>query len=228
MVVASLYVFGTVLPWNSVQGGTRSIPMVVYLTLSMIVFSMLTAQMSGPGVPRPSYGRMFAIFLGTGGLTALLLLFSRDYFSRMFLIVTAVSWLVLATAHRMVRRRRPWTERIAAHHRGEATRGGSDRLPPCRSRLGARPQVGECSRPAGQRCHDGSRPEGGPLRACCPVPVVFATWRATRSGPLRRPTRSTPDEFRWCTWPRGGRSRRLCSKSRPGSPANERLRRLPR
>ena len=87
--------------------------MVVYLTLSMILFSLLTAQMSGPGVPRPSYGRMFAIFLGTGGLTALLLLFSRDYFSRAFLLVTAVSWLVLATAHRIVRRRRPWTERIA-------------------------------------------------------------------------------------------------------------------
>jgi len=113
MVVASLYVFGTVLPWNSVQGGTRTIPMVVYLTLSMILFSLLTAQMSGPGVPRPSYGRMFAIFLGTGGLTALLLLFGRDYFSRLFLITTAVSWLVLATAHRIVRRRRPWTERIA-------------------------------------------------------------------------------------------------------------------
>ena len=113
MVVASLYVFGTVLPWNSIEGGPPTIPMVVYLTLSMILFSLLTAQMSGPGVPRPSYGRMFAIFLGTGGLTALLLLFSRDYFSRLFLITTAVSWLVLATAHRMVRRRRPWTERIA-------------------------------------------------------------------------------------------------------------------
>ena len=56
---------------------------------------------------------MFAIFLGTGGLTALLLLFSRQYFSRSFLLATAVSWLVLATAHRIVRRLRPWTERIA-------------------------------------------------------------------------------------------------------------------
>jgi lipopolysaccharide/colanic/teichoic acid biosynthesis glycosyltransferase len=113
MVAASLYVFGTVLPWNSTLGGTRTIPMVVYLTLSMVLFSLITAQMSGPGVPRPTYGRMFAIFLGTGGLTALLLLFSRDYFSRPFLIITAGAWLVLATTHRIIRRRRPWTERIA-------------------------------------------------------------------------------------------------------------------
>lgn len=113
IVAGSLYVFGTALPWNSVEGGTRSIPMVVYLTLSMVLFSLLTAQMSGPGVPRPTYGRMSAIFLGTTGLTALLLLFSRQYFSRPFLLVTAVTWLVLATAHRIVTRRRPWTERIA-------------------------------------------------------------------------------------------------------------------
>jgi lipopolysaccharide/colanic/teichoic acid biosynthesis glycosyltransferase len=113
IVVASLYVFGTVLPWNSTLGGTRTIPMVVYLTLSMILFSLITAQMSGPGVPRPTYGRMFAIFLGTGGLTALLLLFTRGYFSRPFLIITAGAWLVLATTHRIIRRRRPWTERIA-------------------------------------------------------------------------------------------------------------------
>ena len=44
--------------------------MVVYMTLSLILFSFLTAQMSGPRVP-PTYGRMFAIFLGTGGLTAI-------------------------------------------------------------------------------------------------------------------------------------------------------------
>jgi lipopolysaccharide/colanic/teichoic acid biosynthesis glycosyltransferase len=56
---------------------------------------------------------MSAIFLGTGGLTALLLLFTRAYFSRPFLIVTAVGWVVLATTHRLIRRHRPWTERIA-------------------------------------------------------------------------------------------------------------------
>ncbi len=112
IVFASIYVFGAVLPWNSVTAAD-SIPMVLYLFLSMVLFSLITAQMSGPGVPRPSYGRMFAIFLGTGGLTSLILLFTREYFSRPFLLITAGSWLVLATAHRIMRLRRPWTERIA-------------------------------------------------------------------------------------------------------------------
>jgi lipopolysaccharide/colanic/teichoic acid biosynthesis glycosyltransferase len=90
IVFASLYVFGTVLPWNSTLGGTRTIPMVVYLVLSMVLFSLIT-----------------------GGLTALLLLFSRQYYSGRFLVATAGTWMVLATTHRIIRRRRPWTEQIA-------------------------------------------------------------------------------------------------------------------
>jgi lipopolysaccharide/colanic/teichoic acid biosynthesis glycosyltransferase len=80
---------------------------------AMTVMSVATARMSGHGVPRPSYGRMFAILIGTGALSALfLVLFREAYYSRRFLILTAVGWLVLATAHRIVRRRRPWTERV--------------------------------------------------------------------------------------------------------------------
>jgi lipopolysaccharide/colanic/teichoic acid biosynthesis glycosyltransferase len=113
MVGASYYVYGVPLPWNSIQGN-RVFPMIIFLVLTMIVYSLLTAQMSGPGVPRPTYGRMFAIALGTGATTSLLIVFSRiPYFSRSFLGFTALAWLVLATVHRLVRRRRPWTERIA-------------------------------------------------------------------------------------------------------------------
>ena len=69
--------------------------------------------MSGSGVPRPTYGRMLAILFGTVFLTAgLLVLFRAAYFSRAFIAYSAVSWLVLATIHRVVLRRRPWTERI--------------------------------------------------------------------------------------------------------------------
>jgi lipopolysaccharide/colanic/teichoic acid biosynthesis glycosyltransferase len=56
---------------------------------------------------------MIAIFFGTAAVTAGFLILFRDlYFSRAFLAVTGASWLVLATAHRAIRRRRPWTERI--------------------------------------------------------------------------------------------------------------------
>jgi lipopolysaccharide/colanic/teichoic acid biosynthesis glycosyltransferase len=113
MAVASVVVFGRLFPWDSIQGD-RVFPMITFLGLSMIAYSLLTAQMSGPGVPRPSYGRMFVIGLGTGATTALLLVVFRDvYFSRAFLALTTAGWIVLATTHRILRRRRPWTERLA-------------------------------------------------------------------------------------------------------------------
>ena len=109
---ASLAVYGVWLPWNSINGA-RVFPMIAVQMVAMTFMSFATARMSGYGVPRPTYGRMFAIFFGTTAITALFLVLFRDtYFSRRFLILTSIGWLVLATAHRMVRRRRPWTERI--------------------------------------------------------------------------------------------------------------------
>ena len=111
-VVASLLVFNTFLPWESVEGNDV-VPMMGFLAASMLVMSFLTAQMSGPGVPRPVYGRMFIIFLGAGAFTASFLVLFRDiYFSRLFLLTTAAAWLILSTTHRAIRRLRPWTERI--------------------------------------------------------------------------------------------------------------------
>ncbi|MEX1124369.1 MAG: sugar transferase [Acidimicrobiia bacterium] len=109
---ASQLVYSTWLPWNSLLGN-QVLPMLGVQVAAMTMMSVATARMSGHGVPRPSYGRMFAILIGTGAITALfLVLFREAYYSRRFLILTAVGWLVLATAHRIVRRRRPWTERV--------------------------------------------------------------------------------------------------------------------
>ncbi len=116
-VIASLLVFETVFPWNAdpaLTGGLPVWPMLGFMGFSMVAASLFTARMSGPGVPRPTYGRMVAIGVATVFLTAgLLVLFRGAYFSRGFLAVSSASWLVLATAHRLARRRRPWTERIA-------------------------------------------------------------------------------------------------------------------
>lgn len=110
--VASWLVYGTPLPWNSIHGA-EVIPMLLIPAAGLMVMSVATARMSGYGVPRPTYGRMFAIFLGTGAITTVSLVLFRDaYYSRRFLIFTALGWLALATAHRIIRRRRPWTERI--------------------------------------------------------------------------------------------------------------------
>jgi len=87
--------------------------MLGFLVFSMVAMSAVTWQMSGPGVPRPTYGRMSAILVGTIFLTAGFLVLFRDvYFSRAFLAYTSVGWLVLATGHRAIRRHRPWIERI--------------------------------------------------------------------------------------------------------------------
>lgn len=109
---ASLFVFDTALPWEAPTPGPIW-PLIGFMVASMIVTSILTDQMSGPGVPRPTYGRMVAILLGTVLFTAALLVLFRDvYFSRSFLAITSASWLVVASSHRFVRRLRPWTERI--------------------------------------------------------------------------------------------------------------------
>ena len=112
VLVASLVVFDTLLPWQASLPGSVW-PMLGFLVFSMVVMSAVTWQMSGPGVPRPTYGRMSAILVGTIFLTAgFLVLFRNVYFSRAFLGYTSVGWLVLATGHRAIRRHRPWTEQI--------------------------------------------------------------------------------------------------------------------
>jgi lipopolysaccharide/colanic/teichoic acid biosynthesis glycosyltransferase len=112
MVAASLIVFGSVLPWNASTPGPVY-PMLFFMGVSMVATSVLTEQMSGPGVPRPTYGRMVAIWAGTLLFTAGLFFVFRDaYFSRSFVPLAATLWLLPATGHRIVRRRRPWTEKF--------------------------------------------------------------------------------------------------------------------
>jgi exopolysaccharide biosynthesis polyprenyl glycosylphosphotransferase len=112
MVATSTLVFETPLPWRAVTPGSVW-PMLAFMAIGMVAMSFITEQMSGPGVPRPTYGRMAAILVGTLFLTAGLLVLFRDaYFSRSFIPVTSAIWLVPATLHRVVRRRRPWTEKI--------------------------------------------------------------------------------------------------------------------
>lgn len=112
VIMASLAVFDTPFPWRAPIFGSIW-PMIGFMGLSMVVTSLVTEQMSGPGVPRPTYGRMTAILFGTVFITAGLLVLFRDvYFSRAFLAFSSVFWLIFATAHRVLRRRSPWTERI--------------------------------------------------------------------------------------------------------------------
>ena len=112
MLAASLIVFDALLPWNAFTPGPVY-PMLVFMCISMVATSVLTEQMSGPGVPRPTYGRMVAIWAGTLLFSAgLFFVFREAYFSRSFVPLAGTLWLLPATAHRIVRRRRPWTEKF--------------------------------------------------------------------------------------------------------------------
>ena len=116
MAGASYVVYGTILPWDAsvvYTGGKSVLPMLTFMTISLIATSALTEQMSGPGVPRPSYGRMVVIWLGTMLFSAGLIFLFRDvYWSRVFVPLAATFWLAPATVHRIVRRRRPWVEKF--------------------------------------------------------------------------------------------------------------------
>lgn len=110
LIAASLVVFDTPFPWEQ----QRVWPLIGFMAASMTVLSFLTDRMSGPGVPRPTYGRMAVIGLGTWLTTsALLVAFRGVYFSRPLLVLALVFWLLPATLHRIIRRQRPWTEQMA-------------------------------------------------------------------------------------------------------------------
>ncbi|MEX1037263.1 MAG: sugar transferase [Acidimicrobiia bacterium] len=112
IALTSYYVFGVFLPWTG-QPGTEVIPLLLLMAGSMVLASWLTESMSAHGVPRPTYGRMLSILLLTVATTAVGLVLIRSlYFSRRLFIGVSLLWLLFASAHRLMRRRRPWQERI--------------------------------------------------------------------------------------------------------------------
>jgi len=114
MGVASVFVFDT--PWfwaADVANGQSLWPMAGLLGGGAVAAAYASARMWARSVPRPTYGRAVAIIAMSLTVTSVGLVFARDaYYSRSFLGVTAAVWLAGSLAHRVVRRRRPWTERM--------------------------------------------------------------------------------------------------------------------
>ena len=113
MTIASWVSFGT--PWlwvAQIPGGGSIWPLVALMVIGATIGSYISLVSWANSVPRPTYGRALAIVGTTVALTAIGIVVARIYWSRQFLVTTAVVWLVLALAHRFVRRRRPWTERM--------------------------------------------------------------------------------------------------------------------
>jgi lipopolysaccharide/colanic/teichoic acid biosynthesis glycosyltransferase len=106
-VVASLATFRTPLPWLF-RGDAWT--MVGALFGGALVGLYVSLRSAGNGVPRPSYGRAVSSVALSLSLTALVILFGRPYWSRNYVVVTAITWLGLSLAHRWVQRQRPWAE----------------------------------------------------------------------------------------------------------------------
>ncbi len=107
VVVASMLVFNTPLPWLAVPGIWLSL---AALFVGGIVGTYISARSHARAAPRPTYGRAVWVVGFALATTAATILGTRAYFSRPFLGTTAALWFGLAIAHRWVKRWRPWTQ----------------------------------------------------------------------------------------------------------------------
>lgn len=101
------------MPWlwaADIPGGGSIWPLVILLVVGATIGSYISLVSWANAVPRPTYGRALAIVGTAVAVTAVGIVVTRIYWSRQFLVTTTLVWLVLALAHRFVRRRRPWTE----------------------------------------------------------------------------------------------------------------------
>lgn len=113
--LASLYVYGTALPWLSgslLVSGQNARTMVALLVVGVVVGSWQSVRLVEPAVPHPLYVRAFttaAIALTTVvfGLFAV-----RPYYSQRWITFALGGWFVLALAHRALRRRGTWVENM--------------------------------------------------------------------------------------------------------------------
>jgi lipopolysaccharide/colanic/teichoic acid biosynthesis glycosyltransferase len=89
-------------------------PLLAAMVAGTLIGSYLSARSWGKNAPRPSYGRAVSIFTVALSVTSLIIVTTRIYWSRPFLLVSAGAWLGLALAHRAWQRRRPWKENLVA------------------------------------------------------------------------------------------------------------------
>jgi lipopolysaccharide/colanic/teichoic acid biosynthesis glycosyltransferase len=107
--IASLSVFGHPIPWVTRVG---AFPMLGAIVAGAIIGLTVTGRPAAATIPRPSYARALTATVVMLGVTATTLVFLRPFWSRRFVLYTAVAWLAIGIIHRFIRRRRPWTEQM--------------------------------------------------------------------------------------------------------------------
>ena len=111
LVAASLRVYDAVVPTQArLLAGQNPRPMLALLVLGVVLGSWIALRVIDPALSRPTYGHALlalAIAIGVVAAGSVLL---RTYFSREYVVVTLLVWVVLAVVHRGIRRTTPWIE----------------------------------------------------------------------------------------------------------------------
>ena len=105
--LASLLFFSTPWPWHFRPDVG---PMIGALYLGGVGGIYLSTRTNRNGVPRPSFGRAFVVAGGSLMATASVIVFTRTYWSRPYILASVAISFSLMIAHRAIRRLRPWTE----------------------------------------------------------------------------------------------------------------------
>jgi exopolysaccharide biosynthesis polyprenyl glycosylphosphotransferase len=114
LAATSWWVFDTPLWWRAPlvgeAEGSSVWPFVTLMVAGAAFGSWISLRSWANGIPRPTYGRALAIVGFAVAFTALGVIVTRAYWSRPLFGGVSAVWLAGALAHRVVRRRRPWTE----------------------------------------------------------------------------------------------------------------------
>lgn len=102
-------VFGTAFPWHF---RSDVWPMLGGIFVGGLVGILLAIRTGRNGVPRPSFGRAFVATGAALLASSSLIVFGRTYWSRPYLATAIGAAFVFMIAHRAIRRRRPWSERM--------------------------------------------------------------------------------------------------------------------
>ena len=130
ILAGSWAAFGTPAIWTvSPPAGGSIWPLVALLALGATMASYFSYVSWAQVAPRPSYGRAFGIVGFTVAFTAVGLVVTRTYWSRQFLVVALLVWLVIMLAYRYVLRRRPWTEQMVLVTGEESLAADLDAVP---------------------------------------------------------------------------------------------------
>jgi len=150
MVVGSLVVLESTLPWESVLirgsvGTTLTVLLGGAAFSEYIAFKVLTTT-----VPRPSYARVFLVVIGTYMSLAVYITLFRPWYSLGFLAVTGGAWLSVMVLHRFVLRLSPWSESMVIITANESAVDEINSSPHATIRKVLDPQSGHVPDPLGE------------------------------------------------------------------------------